>query len=274
MRRISVATKAFSKAKSHVAAALVVEETVRYLLRDVLVNILKPITRVRIRGSYTVGRWKVTLDHGSDDTFVFQEIFVERLYQAPPAVMNALPSRSLRILDLGGNIGLFGLWSMVTWPDATLTAFEPDPVNAARYRDFLRANESRWTLVEAFADNKGGTVQFSALGKASSSRLTAESGLEVDAVDVFPLMRQADLVKIDIEGGEWNILGDSRLASIDASVIVLEYHPDQCPSCDPKAESEALLTSAGYRVQGFFEEPSGVGMCWAYRSSTHRPASR
>ena len=44
-------------------------------------------------------------------------------------------------------------------------------------------------------------------------------------VDVFPYLAAADLVKIDIEGSEWEILADARFAGIAARVLVLEYHP-------------------------------------------------
>lgn len=254
-----------AKATAHLRAATRVRQTAAYALRDGVVNALKPFRRVTLRGNYDVGGHRLTLWHGADDGYIFREIFVHRLYEMPSEVRGALPESPIRILDLGGNIGLFGLWAMLEWPDAELVAFEPDPLNARRYRDFLSANNSHWNVIEAFADNVDGTVKFAATGKASSSRSLEGVGIDVRSVDVFPYMQGANLIKMDIEGGEWNILSDPRMSAITASVIVLEYHPEQCPSNDPKAASEALLTMAGFRTRNIFHDSSGVGMCWAFR---------
>ena len=48
-------------------------------------------------------------------------------------------------------------------------------------------------------------------------------------------MAEADLVKIDIEGGEWPILTDPRFAQLPTPALVIEYHPAGCPGPDPQA---------------------------------------
>ena len=46
--------------------------------------------------------------------------------------------------------------------------------------------------------------------------------------DVLGQIAEADLVKMDIEGGEWGILADPRIARQRA--LVLEYHPRGLPA--------------------------------------------
>ena len=49
-------------------------------------------------------------------------------------------------------------------------------------------------------------------------------------VDVFATLEgHVALLKIDIEGAEWAILEDPRLAALDAEAIVLEWHAMGCP---------------------------------------------
>ena len=71
-----------------------------------------------------------------------------------------------------------------------------------------------------------------------------ESATTLPAADVFPYLEGADLVKIDIEGGEWPILSDPRFAELEARALVLEYHPHLCPGPDPRECADGLLARA------------------------------
>ena len=54
-------------------------------------------------------------------------------YEPPPALEPRL-TQADRILDLGGNIGMFAHWAHRRWPDAHITSFEPDPENLEVFR--------------------------------------------------------------------------------------------------------------------------------------------
>ena len=68
-------------------------------------------------------------------------------------------------------------------------------------------------------------------------------------VDVMAQIADADLVKIDIEGGEWMLLEDPRFADSPPGALVFEYHPRFCPSGDPRERAESLLAAAGLSAQ-------------------------
>jgi hypothetical protein len=89
---------------------------------------------------------------------------------------------------------------------------------------------------------------------------------EVEVMDVLPLLADADLVKMDIEGAEWPILQDPRFASLGISALVLEYHPQGAPQPDTFAALTAVLGDAGFTVEAPVEQyGSSVGVAWAWR---------
>ena len=93
-----------------------------------------------------------------------------------------------------------------------------------------------------------------------------EGDSTVPVVDALERLRDADLVKIDIEGGEWAILGDPRFEDLPARVVVLEYHPYLCPGPDARSAALELLSRAGFEIRPFEHRSDGTGMLWAWRA--------
>jgi FkbM family methyltransferase len=208
---------------------------------------------------------RIVVRHGAGDAPTVGEVFHEHHYE-PPAALDARLDPE-RVLDLGANIGLFGAFAAGRWPRARIAAYEPDPANADVCRACIGANrlEHRWTLTAAAAANRAGELRFHASGDALAH--AGEDGdLVVEARDVLAEIAAADLVKMDIEGGEWEILRDPRFAAAPPRAIVLEYHPHPSAS-DPRAAVEALLRQAGLAEQSpIFHRGDGHGMLWAWRS--------
>jgi FkbM family methyltransferase len=207
--------------------------------------------------------------HNTADPLVVEEIFYTGHYELPSHVARFLDGldRPPRILDLGANIGLFGVWALDRFPHTEITALEPDPTNAAVARRCIEANAAggRWRLVEAAAADRDGRTAFVA-GEFSRSRIEPGAGaLEVETVDVFPYLQGVDLAKIDIEGGEWAILADPRFRGLDVPILVLEYHPDQAPTTDPRAAALDAVRDAGYEAEVVEEFSPGQGVLWAWR---------
>ena len=91
--------------------------------------------------------------------------------------------------------------------------------------------------------------------------------------DLFGLGGHYDLMKMDIEGSEWSVLGDPRMTGLDVDLIVLEWHEQGCPAPDPRGHVVRLLREAGY---GELHEASDLGTCgvfWARRSNKPQFAS-
>ena len=225
----------------------------------------------RLRGSRRV----VTVRHRTRDIAILNEIFGGtagiHCYEPPEPVASLLLNReSPTIMDLGANIGLFGIYAYTLWPEARITSYEPDPGNAELLLKTITANglSERWVLRPEACSNRAGTLAFlSDRFSESRAAVTGESGtIDVPMADIFNEDHNVDLLKMDIEGGEWAILTDARLSQLGARALVLEWHSLGCPEPDPHAHVVELLANAGYRhtlVVGERREHTGV--VWAWR---------
>jgi FkbM family methyltransferase len=204
----------------------------------------------------------VHVRHGTPDVAALGEVFYERQYEPPAAVAAFLDglNRPPAILDLGGNVGYFTVFASFRYPGSRIVAFEPDPANAALMRRTIEANGLNCQLIEAAASARDGEVAFAA-GGFTLSRIE-EGGEPVPTLDVLPRLAQFDLAKIDIEGGEWDLLADSRFPRFASRALALEFHPHLAP---PGDDAESVLEAAGYSVERRLRFGEGHGLVWALR---------
>ncbi len=236
--------------------------------------------RLELAGHDGVGRHRVRgselcffVRHNTRDIGILDEVLARRYYETTGPVEHVLRrvGGPLEVVDLGANIGLFGVYLLDRFPDARITAFEPDGGNAELLRRCIEANGmgSSWRTVEACAGTEDGKVAFID-GDFCGSRIAGDGESRhtprAPVVDVFPYLEPAHLLKMDIEGGEWPILEDPRLAELGPAAICAEYHPHLCPEPDdPRGTAMRLLERAGYEHELLFDRPDGVGMLWAWR---------
>jgi FkbM family methyltransferase len=209
----------------------------------------------------------VHLRHRSRDLPIFNEIFSRRGYEPPERISRVLAGMgALRVLDLGGNVGLFGVFALGRWTIKDIRSFEPEPANAALLKATIADNEaaSFWQLDPRAVSNRSARARFTR-GRYADGHISHDGNLEVDVADLFA-QEAPDLLKIDIEGGEWPVLTDSRLATFGAQVIVLEWHDRGCPTSDPHALAHTSLESAGYELLADVPSPTRRnGLLWAMR---------
>ena len=144
------------------------------------------------------------------------------------------------ILDLGANIGLFGAFAAARWPRARIVAYEPDPANAEVCRACIDANGlgARWELTAA-PPPPTAPASCASMPPATRSRTpTRTASSSSKRRDVLPEIAGADLVKMDIEGGEWAILRDPRFAAAAAARDRARVPPAPVPVPDPRAAVE------------------------------------
>lgn len=138
------------------------------------------------------------------------------------------------IVDLGAHIGLVSLDFAARWPGAVVWSVEPDPANFRLLERNLAACPQALPLQAAVAGEPGprilhaarhpwdSSIQHRAPGSVPVTVAchTLDSLIEALAVD------RVELVKIDIEGAEYEVLANCRtLRRIDT--IVGEFHEDQ-----------------------------------------------
>jgi len=240
----------------------VVRGSSRFVLRELLAP--GRVGRYRLRD----GDFDVLIRHGTPDAAILGEVFYKRDYEFPRPVRAALEAlgRPPVAVDLGANIGLFGLWVLRSFPEAAIVAFEPDPANLVVFRRCVSLNNrtGTWQVVPAAASTDDGTVPFTAGGGSVSRIAEGEAARTVPALDVFPYLEGADLIKIDIEGGEWAILSDPRFAALRPAAVVLEFHPYMSPGPETRAEAVELLRRTGLEIADGPDYGSGQGVLWAW----------
>lgn len=205
----------------------------------------------------------ISLREDSADALVLREIFfcdeyvfVDSLLTEPPRTM----------IDLGGNIGLAALWFALRYPGLRLLVVEPDPSNYCLALANLRHEIGTGTcdVVEAAAWSTDGWVGLDRQSRtdwslrcvpapAGASRIRAlslPSLLETSGFD------QIDLLKIDIEGGEQELLTHAVSSWSDrVRTIVCERHNglshdwfcDQLDGCGFRCLEIASQMSAAIR---------------------------
>jgi FkbM family methyltransferase len=210
------------------------------------------------------------------DSWTFEEIFGASAYALPPEIREALEGKpEVVVADLGANVGLFGTFILAVLPHARAVGYEPDPGNTAICRRTLAWAEraGRYRLIEAAAGVRPGVTSFEPGlgGRSHVADAPGPNAIVVRIEDVMPLLAASDLAKIDIEGGEWDILSDERLRASGPSALVLEFHADRCRAADPERVATDLLLAADYELvpppRPFYadEFPAGQGMLWATR---------
>lgn len=247
-----------------------------------LIDYFTALGRVRYRWWQMFGRSKpfqVTFRNGtiiqlrpqSTDWSVALEIFGQEVYRLPSA-FTGQPIR--RIVDVGGNVGYTTLYWASQFPEAQILAFEPHPANVAAFRQHVLWNrlDDRVALVPAAAGSREGTVSLWDDGSGSSHviarRAKEQEPFQAPMVDWFSQLgtESIDVLKIDIEGGEYELLEDPRFADLRPRGLVMEWHstPDRPHGGRWCVER---LNQMGYRVLSVADSEHGdVGMIWATRA--------
>ena len=157
----------------------------------------------------------------------YREIFGERLYWFPD------PPTPPHILDCGANLGLASLFFLRRYPACRLTALEPDPDLFQILQKNLEPHRLPETqLLNVALAGQAGTYNFYQQG-SDSGRLRhpfsdlATPPAKVRGIPLDDLLSQpVDFLKIDIEGGEVEVLSACKLLR-RARYVFIEYHSFQ-----------------------------------------------
>lgn len=189
---------------------------------------------------------------GSPVAGFYSEIFVRGLYESP----KPLPPRP-RIVDVGGHLGLASLFFLSRYPGCQLTTIEPNPNLTACLRQTLAPFGARVRLLEAALATQQGTVPFhvtadnplNVTGGIANREAPGREVLQItvpslDARDV--LAEPVDLLKLDVEGHEFELLPLPIFEPSHVRNLVVEFH-DVERSRDRFVSLVELLTGRGYR---------------------------
>jgi len=117
--------------------------------------------------------------------------------------------RYKKALDIGANIGPHTV--VLSKCGFQVQSFEPDPIHFAKLSEVLAANQIKGVKAhQAAVSNRSGDVEFvRVLGNTTSSHIAGckqpygdLERFQVPVFDIKKLIREADLIKMDVEGHE------------------------------------------------------------------------
>lgn len=209
-----------------------------------------------------------TTDYG-----VAWEVFWRGCYECPESLQEVR-----RIVDLGANVGYSCLFWCTQYPESHVIAFEPHPVHLNAIDWHLTENglRNRVEVVPAAAGTKAQSMYLNDAGSSSTvtDRPIRPVAYPVDVQDVFRTLTPAgaiDILKIDIEGGEYSLLADPRFGELNVRALVVEWHKKpEYP--DGRAWCMARLQALGYRTRVGFEDLPRAGLIWGFTGRESSPA--
>jgi FkbM family methyltransferase len=170
---------------------------------------------------------------GTSDFPAFQQIFVDREYRC----LDAIKDPPKLIIDCGANVGYSSVWFLSKFPSCSVIAVEPDPDNFEVLKhnllpyggrcDAIQAaiwpNTKRLQIKKARAGHEWGHIvevakdaQFS-VASVTIPFLIAKSGFG-----------RISVLKIDIEGAEFELLKADTQWLDYVDNIVIELHGNEC----------------------------------------------
>lgn len=166
--------------------------------------------------------------------------------------------------DIGANLGFFSvLLGRLVGPDGTVYAFEPVPANVAAIKRNARLNDlGNIRVLELAVTRSDGEAELllarhvgGAVLKDAGTPPDLAGSLTVKTATVDSLLAQGKLkpprlVKIDVEGAEWDVLlGMEHTLRENSPIVVLELDDETQSACESKVgECRRFLEGLGYHT--------------------------
>ncbi|HJS54514.1 MAG TPA: FkbM family methyltransferase [Chitinophagaceae bacterium] len=158
---------------------------------------------------------------GIELLYSLREIFIDEIYKIK------FDKPDPYIVDCGANIGLSVLYLKTLYPDARIIAFEPDQssfsllkVNCSNLKDVTVLNKAVW--------KENTNIIFESSGSLSSKIVKETPATGTNIVEAIRLKdyldRPIDLLKLDIEGAEYEVLRDAKDGLGSIKNLFIEYH--------------------------------------------------
>ncbi len=204
--------------------------------------------------SSKVGKYDVWYENSDEFYELKKEIYGENCYYTE------LDSENPVIIDAGAHIGLTTLYFKQLYPTARIVALEPQKDNFVLLEKNVRENQlddiellnkavapkSGWiTLNEPIGDDvwRSGTGVIP--GGWRGIQKTRE--VKVEAMGILDLLEeQVDLLKLDVEGMEYEIIRNAKEKLRNVQHLIIEVHPRKDHR---QSEIEKILSELGFHFE-------------------------
>jgi FkbM family methyltransferase len=180
---------------------------------------------------------------------LFDDIFLAQSYNV------ALPRRP-RIIDCGANIGGATMFFKLLAPEARITCYEPSPLAFPYLKQNVEDSLFQDIVLVQAACGKHDTPIVLYVDPDHSTGSTTKDVWpgELTKFEVRQLRlsdtitEEVDLLKIDVEGAEWDILEDLRESGTLSKVhrIIIEFHHNLRPNQSAMAGFLQILEDEGF----------------------------
>lgn len=170
----------------------------------------------------------VAVRNNFSDPYVLYEAFVSHDYD------QGLPSEPPgTVFDVGANVGYVALYLKVRFPNARIYCFEPDPDTFVQLKKNISQFPDMMCYQYALGAERGERIFYRSpafhMRNSLYSRDETDEKIEVKMMTFLDAMNQTgvshvDLLKIDIEGGEYEVLKAMPDLGVVTSVVG-ELHP-------------------------------------------------
>jgi FkbM family methyltransferase len=225
-RKIATARWNFTKRAGYCTTG----SRIRLALHDLGFGRVLPRLRVRLKGP----RVDIWLRPGTSDVAVFSQVWEHGQYDLP------LESAPTSIIDAGANIGLASIFFALTYPRPALLLSNPNRVtlallerNTAPSRTSSRSERhSAWTTSPIWGKTSTPSKSEKVVTPAKTDLLgQVTEGVTVPEICQSDNWTRVGLLKLDIEGGELDVLNASGSWIEATDVLAVELHEHIRPGC-------------------------------------------
>jgi len=191
-------------------------------------------------------KWWIEVEH--DKTVLSKgELSVLRaLYTLPCSIF----------VDVGAHVGYYTIRMAKRCRE--VISFEPNPVNRRKLLKNIELNGLSNVKVYPYAAGEGrykATLWLADAGSTMLPGFVAGESIEVEVVPLDELVKEADVVKIDVEGYEWKVIqGMTKLLNTCKPALIIEHHDFRHYGIRDYPAIRAFLRGMGY-IELFLTKP-------------------
>ena len=185
---------------------------------------------------FNIEEWKTV-------RYIYKEIVVEDCYGL--LHFKKLLNNPEIIVDLGSNIGIFSAFCSILFPNTEIIAFEPNP----KIKSILEKNITKPNIKIFFkaVTNKRGFIKINNECDSGNVHISNSGNILVPCIPCSEIAegKKIDLLKLDVEGSEWEILNDKHLLE-RVRYLRMEYHLPKGKSLN---DLKVLIEKGGHKIE-------------------------
>jgi FkbM family methyltransferase len=207
---------------------------------------------------YKIKNKKIKVRAKTIDKSIFTEVALEEKYFPKKLKLG----KNSVILDLGAHIGIFSVLANLKFPYAKIYSIEPAKDNFRLLSEQTKINQTNIHPFNVAISNKKGKMKLYSGRHSARQSLLRKEGDNFDVVETLSLkdffkeqkIEKCDLLKIDIEGGEYDLFYSTPKEIFKKiKIIFLETHEIEGEN---PGELIEFLKKQGFEI--FFKEKDFV----------------